>query len=109
MRLRTTNCPRWTKDWLGILRNSRRTAGSGSSAPIRRSSTAIISGRQLHFLRHGRDARLNYDILTTTNLALPVAQWSNVNSGQFDAAGAFNVLLPLDSATAQRYYRLRAR
>lgn len=68
-----------------------------------------LGGGSFTFSGTGGTPNWNYDILTTTNLALPVAQWSNVNSGQFDAAGAFNVLLPLDSATAQRYYRLRAR
>jgi len=50
----------------------------------------------------------NYDVLTTTNLALPVATWSNALSGQFDASGNFNVSLPVNPSTPQQFYLLRA-
>ncbi|HEX5218031.1 MAG TPA: autotransporter-associated beta strand repeat-containing protein [Verrucomicrobiae bacterium] len=50
----------------------------------------------------------NYSVLTSTNLALPLAQWSVVTSGQFDASGNFTFNGLIDPADARRFYVLRA-
>jgi hypothetical protein len=50
----------------------------------------------------------NYSVLTSTNLALPLAQWSVATTTQFDASGNFSFNAPLDPADERRFYVLRA-
>ncbi len=57
---------------------------------------------------NGGTPNWNYTVLTTTDLALPVAQWSVAASGQFDAVGNFFFSTPMVVTDVQRYYMLRA-
>lgn len=50
----------------------------------------------------------NYSVLTTTNLAQPLTQWSVAASGQFDAIGSFSFTAPINPADSRRFYVLRA-
>jgi len=50
----------------------------------------------------------NYSVLTTTNLAQPLAQWSIAASGQFDGSGNFSFAAPISPADPRRFYLLRA-
>jgi autotransporter-associated beta strand protein len=95
--------------WRGTSRNSRPTDGCGWLARILRSSTATtLAAATLIFAGTGGTPNWNFDVLTTTNLALPVATWSNALSGQFDASGNFTVSLPVNPTTPQQFYLLRA-
>ena len=50
----------------------------------------------------------NYSVLTSTNLALPLSQWSVIASDQFDLAGNFSFNTPVNPADGQRFYVLRS-
>ncbi|HEX3720953.1 MAG TPA: autotransporter-associated beta strand repeat-containing protein [Verrucomicrobiae bacterium] len=48
-----------------------------------------------------------YEILSSTNLALrPLSAWTEVQEGNFDGAGGFNVTLSPDPTAAQTFYLL---
>ncbi len=51
-----------------------------------------------------------YTLLSSPNLALPVASWTIVTTGTFDGTGAINppLTLPVDPAAAQLFYLLQA-
>jgi hypothetical protein len=67
-----------------------------------------LTGGNFSFSGTGGTPNWNYDVLTTTNLALPVSDWSNASSGQFDPTGNFNVVIPINPVSAQQFYLLRA-
>jgi autotransporter-associated beta strand protein len=48
-----------------------------------------------------------YTLLATTNLALPLFQWTPVTTGQFGRDGSFEIVLPVQPEPSQRYFRLR--
>lgn len=48
-----------------------------------------------------------YYVLTTTNLALPIAQWTVLSTNSFNAGGGFSFTTPLPTAP-QQYFMLRA-
>ena len=48
----------------------------------------------------------NYYVLTATNVALPLTNWSRIATNQFNASGNFNLTNPIDPATLQKFYRL---
>ncbi|HUB86520.1 MAG TPA: hypothetical protein VMB22_01415, partial [Verrucomicrobiae bacterium] len=49
-----------------------------------------------------------YYVLGTTNLALPVAQWTMLSTNAFDANGNFNLTNPTDPSQPQWFYLLQA-
>jgi autotransporter-associated beta strand protein len=49
-----------------------------------------------------------YSVLTSTDVATPVASWSVGSSGTFDGTGRFNATNTVDAGTPQRFFLLRA-
>jgi len=51
----------------------------------------------------------NYCVLMTTNLALPLSQWTPLTTKCLDAGGNFSITVPnaFDSAAPQRFYLLQ--
>ncbi len=97
----------------GLAWNTSQLATNGRIWVVSAESPVITSfnlgGGSFNFSGTGGTPNWTYDVLTTTNVALPMAQWNNVSSGAFDGTGAFNISLPLESATAQRFYQLQVR
>ncbi|HEU5124287.1 MAG TPA: immunoglobulin domain-containing protein [Verrucomicrobiae bacterium] len=52
-------------------------------------------------------ANSDYTILTTTNLAKPLAEWTISTTGVIDGAGSFSNAIPVDPATPARFFRVR--
>ncbi|HEU6447596.1 MAG TPA: autotransporter-associated beta strand repeat-containing protein [Verrucomicrobiae bacterium] len=48
-----------------------------------------------------------YYVLTATNLALPLAEWTPLATNRFGADGLFNFTNTIDSSLPQSYYRLQ--
>ncbi len=48
-----------------------------------------------------------YLVLTATNLAMPMDQWTVIATNTFDASGNFNFSLPVNPSQAQKYYRIK--
>ena len=66
-----------------------------------------ISGANLIVSGSGGINSWPYYLLSSTNLALPAAQWTRIATNQFDGAGNFIVTNPLDSSSAQTFYRVQ--
>lgn len=50
----------------------------------------------------------SFRILSTTNLVVPLASWTDIFSGTFNGSGQFIFTNPITSGTSQRYYILQA-
>ncbi len=49
----------------------------------------------------------NYYLLTSTNLALPLSNWSSIATGLFDGSGSFQITNPLDPNSSQNFFLLQ--
>ena len=72
-------------------------------------SSVDLSGGSFHFSGSGGTPNWTYDVVTSTNLALPVTEWTVIYTGQFDSTGNFSVTIPTVAQEAQRYYVVRSR
>lgn len=70
-------------------------------------SHAEFTGSQLVLRGQQGVSNAPYTVLATTNLALPLLQWTPVATGQFGADGSFEIALPVQPEPPQRYFRLR--
>jgi hypothetical protein len=52
-------------------------------------------------------APLPYYVMTTTNLALPLANWSPCLTNNFAADGTFSYSFPVNADEPQRFYQLQ--
>jgi autotransporter-associated beta strand protein len=70
------------------------------------SITGIVkSGSNLVLSGSGGAPNASYSVLTSTNAALPLAQWTSVTTNQFDASGNFSFTSPI--AKPQQFFILR--
>jgi hypothetical protein len=69
--------------------------------------TATISGTNLVLSGTNGPSEGAYSLLASTNLALPLTNWSLVGTGQFDAAGNFVHTNSLAPGTPQQFFRLQ--
>jgi autotransporter-associated beta strand protein len=74
-----------------------------SSTPQPGITGITISGTSLVINGTNGVAGESYNVLTSTNLALPLAQWTVLPTGQF-SAGSFNITNTLTPGAAQSYY-----
>ena len=49
-----------------------------------------------------------YSVVSSTNVALPMASWGPVAFGAFDGSGQFSITIPIDPAIPRRFFRVRA-
>jgi hypothetical protein len=72
-----------------------------SFASITRSGTnLIVTGTN-------GEPNAHYDVLTSTNVALPLTNWFNLFTNQFNASGAFSFTNPIAPGEPQRFFQLR--
>lgn len=64
-------------------------------------------GNGLVFGGSGGTAWGNYYLLASTNVALPLANWTRLRTNTFDAAGNFLFTNPITPGVPGQYYRLR--
>lgn len=48
-----------------------------------------------------------YTVLTSTNVALPIASWKTNTTGVLDASGAFSNAIPINASEPERFFRIR--
>jgi hypothetical protein len=65
------------------------------------------SDGNLSFSGTGGPTNVPYYVLMTTNLALPVANWTRLATNQFDASGSFNFSNTINPDAPQTFYRLQ--
>ncbi|HTX20940.1 MAG TPA: hypothetical protein VMD27_03620, partial [Candidatus Aquilonibacter sp.] len=66
-------------------------------------------GNQLVLSGAGGKPNGTYYVLGSTNLALPLADWTAIATNAFDASGNFNLTNPMDANQPQWFYLLQAR
>ena len=79
-------------------------AGSGSGPVI---GSTTVSGGNLIFSGTGGTANGSYAVLTTTNIATPLINWTSLVTNSFDGAGAFSVTNAIAPGTPQRFYGIK--
>jgi len=69
---------------------------------------SFVSGGNLIVMGSGgpSDASLQYHVVTATNLATPLAQWTPVLTGNLDGSGNFSNAVPVDPAKPSQYYQV---
>ncbi len=78
---------------------------SGTSRPVLGGAT--VSGGNFVFSGSNGPAGSNYVVLTTTNIATPVANWTPVLTNMFDVNGAFHVTNAVNPAVGQSFFLLK--
>ena len=69
--------------------------------------TAALMATNFIFAGAGGLAMSNYYVLTSTNIALPLSNWTHLATNTFDAAGLFkatNIILP---GCSQLFYQIQ--
>jgi len=66
-----------------------------------------MGGTNLIFNGTGGVADWTYYVLATTNLGLPVSQWTTIATNAFDTVGNFNCTIPSSLGTAQQFFLLQ--
>ena len=69
-------------------------------------NSVLLSGGSLIFSGTNGAAGGSYSVLTTTNLATPLANWSSVATNSFDATGAFSVTNAITPGSPQQFYHI---
>ena len=65
-----------------------------------------VSGGNLTMSGYYGPPGTNYVLLSSTDVALPLGNWTRVLTNQFDAEGKFSVTQPFSSGPTQNFYRL---
>ena len=94
----------WTNN-LGV--NGTITAGVASTAPAQPYLTSVsLSGSSLIISGTNGTAGVQFEVLSSTNIVLPLANWTSIATNTF-SGGSFNVTNTLDSGSPQSFYILR--
>jgi autotransporter-associated beta strand protein len=77
------------------------------SVPLPRIVTSGVTGSDFVFSGTNGVPDGAYEVFSSTDVALPLASWTQVSSGNFDGSGNFSVTIPINVNEPQRYYLLR--
>jgi len=80
-------------------------ASTTPTAPTVTGST--ISGGNFIFSGSNGTAGNKYVVLTATNIATPLANWTPLTTNTFEAGGAFHVTNAVDATAHQRFYSIQ--
>ena len=92
--------------WTNDLLNSG-SVSVKSVASTLRVNTLTYSSNSMIFSGSGGSPNSSYWLLTTTNLALPVANWTVSATGSFDGTGSFNFSYPVMPGAPQQFFLLQ--
>jgi fibronectin-binding autotransporter adhesin len=70
-------------------------------------ASTTMSGGNVVLSGSGGVSGWTYYLLASTNLNLPVAQWTRVATNQFDSSGNFSLSKPVDPSAPQTYYQIQ--
>jgi autotransporter-associated beta strand protein len=77
---------------------------SGGSLTI---NPVVATGGNLILTGMGGAAGAGYTLLTTTNIATPMASWTTNTTGNFDGTGAFSNAIPVNVSKPAQFFRIR--
>jgi hypothetical protein len=93
-------------DWVGYAEIQVFGTLAGVTQPPVLSDVKIVDGNFL-FNATGGIPNAGYTLLTTTNVALPLAEWTTNSTGTFDGAGSVSASIPVDPAVPAAFFWLR--
>jgi hypothetical protein len=94
----------WTNN---LIVNGTITAGVASTTPAQPYLTSVsLSGTSLIINGTNGTPGLQFEVLASTNIALPLASWTSIATNTFNA-GNFSVTNTVDSGAPQSFYLLR--
>jgi hypothetical protein len=70
-------------------------------------SSVVASGGKLIFSGTGGTANGSYAVLTSTNIATPLINWTSLVTNNFDGAGAFSVTNAISAGTPQQFFTIK--
>jgi hypothetical protein len=76
-----------------------------SSQPV--INSIVLSGGNLILSGTNGTAGGNYSVLTTTNVATPLTNWTALVTNSFNGSGAFSVTNPISGGTPQQFYLIK--
>jgi hypothetical protein len=89
---------------LSVTNSFTLTVSGGVVAPTI-SSIEVTGGNVV--VRGTGPANGTYEVLTSTDIALPSAQWVQAGTGSFDSSGNFSVTVPVSAGVSQSFTKLR--
>ncbi len=66
-----------------------------------------MNGANLVFTGSGGPTNGTFYVVTTTNIATPIANWTRVATNSFDASGNFSVTNSISTSAPQAFYRIQ--
>ena len=93
-------------DWMGYAEIQIFGTPVGVSQPPVLSGVGLSNGN-LIFNGTGGSPGAGYTLLTTTNIALPLADWTTNSTGVFDGTGSFSASIPVHGSAPKAFFRLR--
>lgn len=67
----------------------------------------VLSGGKLVLTGNGGSADGTYQVLTSTNITLPLSSWTPVLTNTFGADGSFSNAVGMQASSAAQFYRVR--
>lgn len=104
-----TNSPAWiTAEYQTVAQNSTLQTYSAVTSTVVNPVTVLFqrSGGNLILNGSGGPAGQPYMVLSTTNLTVPMAQWTPVTTNNFDGSGNFSNGVPLNSTNKALFFRI---
>jgi len=71
-------------------------------------ASAVLSGTNLILSGSNGINGAPYHLLTSTNVALPMSNWTRLLTNAYGVGGSFSENIPMDSADCVRFYRLQS-
>jgi polygalacturonase len=71
------------------------------------SNLTVNNGTNVVVAGTGGTTNFNYIVLTSTNVAVPLSQWSSIYTNQFDPAGNFSFSNAVSAGSPQRFYLIQ--
>lgn len=105
-----TNSPNWIwAEYMSVANNATFQTYSNVTSTIASGPVTILfqkAGANLIMTGGGGSAGAEYRVVSSTNIALPMAQWTTVTTTNFDGSGNFSNAVPIDSTNKSLFFRI---
>lgn len=106
-----TNSPAWiTAEYMTVAQNSTLQSYSAVTSTVASPVTILFQKSGGNLILDGSGgvalAGKSYTVLSSTNLLVPMAQWTPVTTNTFDVSGNFTNAVPLNSTNEALFFRI---